>query len=264
MKGINMKRFDRKVAMITGAATGIGEACAYRFAEEGADIICIDFNQEENEATARRCEEMGARTLVFTADVSDEKRAGEIMAEVTKSFGTIDILVCSAGIYTGSLIPDVTMQQWRRMLEINLTGTFIYNQAVTPVMMKQHSGSIINISSMAGKTSWPATAEYSASKSGVIGMTRSVAMELGQYGVRANAICPGNTVTAMVKRVAKEIGGLSGMSADQWLDMRAGDCALKRLAEPWEIAGIAAFLASKDAGYITGQAIEADGGIILS
>ncbi len=259
-----MKRFEGKTVMITGSATGIGEACAYRFAEEGADIICIDANREENEKSALRCEELGARTLAFTADVSDESRSETILKECKEAFETIDILVCSAGIYSGSLIPDVTMEQWRRMLEINLTGTFIYNQAVTPLMMKQKSGSIINISSMAGKTSWPATAEYSASKSGVIGMTRSVAMELGQYGIRANAICPGNTVTEMVKRVAKEIGGLSGMSAQQWLDMRAADCALKRLAQPWEIAGIAAFLASKDAGYITGQAIEADGGIILS
>jgi NAD(P)-dependent dehydrogenase (short-subunit alcohol dehydrogenase family) len=130
--------------------------------------------------------------------------------------------------------------------------------------MEQRSGSIINISSMAGKTSWSASAEYSASKSGVIGLTRSVAMELAPYGATANAVCPGNTLTDMVHNVAGMVGGRDGLNAEEWLKMRANDCPMKRLAEPWEIAGVVAFLASQDSRYLTGQAIEVDGGLVMS
>jgi NAD(P)-dependent dehydrogenase (short-subunit alcohol dehydrogenase family) len=117
---------------------------------------------------------------------------------------------------------------------------------------------------MAGKTSWPASAEYSSSKSGVIGLTRSVAMELAPYGATANALCPGNTLTDMVRSVAEKVGGLDGFSGEEWLQNRANDCPMGRLAEPWEMAGVIAFLASEDARYLTGQAIEVDGGMVMS
>ncbi len=131
-------------------------------------------------------------------------------------------------------------------------------------MITQGSGSIINIASMAAKTSWPDSAEYSATKSGVIGITRSVAMELGPHGITANAVCPGNTLTEMVAEVSDQVGARLGMTGSEWLEMRANDTALKRLADPSEIAGVIAFLASDDARYLTGQSIEVDGGIILS
>jgi len=172
--------------------------------------------------------------------------------------------VASAGIYTGSPLVDVPQDQWQRTIDINLTGVFLTNQVIAPIMMKQESGSIINLSSMAGKTSWPASAEYSASKSGVIGLTRSVAMELAPYGATVNAVCPGNTLTDMVRNVAVKVGALDGLSGEGWLKQRAMDCPMKRLAEPWEIAGVIAFLASEDSRYLTGQAIEVDGGLIMS
>ena len=130
-------------------------------------------------------------------------------------------------------------------------------------MIEQGRGTIVNISSMAGKTSWPYSAEYSATKSGVIGISRSAAMELGPHGITVNALCPGNTLTAMVHEVATEIGATLDMTGDEWLEMRAQDTALKRLAAPEEIAGVIAFLASDDARYLTGQAIEVDGGLVL-
>lgn len=260
-----MKRFESMTVLITGAATGIGAACALRFAEEGADIISVDINETDNEKTLSECESrFGVRTRSCIRDVRDENGARETVPEAAADFGSIDVLVCSAGIYAGGAIPDVTMEMWRKVLDINLTGTFLYNQAVIPVMMKQKAGSIINISSMAGKISWPASAEYSSSKSGVIGLTRSVAMELAPCGATANTLCPGNTLTEMVRNVSKVVGKREGMTGEEWLAMRAGDCPMKRLAEPREIAGIVAFLASEDSRYITGQAISADGGMVLS
>jgi NAD(P)-dependent dehydrogenase (short-subunit alcohol dehydrogenase family) len=259
-----MKRFEKQVAVITGAANGIGQACAHRFAQEGANIACLDMADDKNEAVADECRAFGVEALAFHCDVTDAENLAAIVKTVMDKWGRIDVLVASAGIYTGTPLADVPLKQWQRTIDINLTGTFLSNQAVAPIMIAQKSGSIINISSMAGKTSWPASAEYSASKSGVIGLTRSVAMELAPHGATANAICPGNTLTDMVRGVAAKVGALDGMTGEEWLQMRANDCPMKRVAEPWEIAGVTAFLASQDSRYMTGQALEVDGGLIMS
>jgi len=259
-----MKRFENQVVVITGGANGIGQACAHRFAEEGAKIACLDMADDKNEATAAECRKFGVEAMALHCDVTDAANTADIVKTVMEKWGRIDVMVASAGIYTGTPLVDVPLKQWQRTIDINLTGTFLSNQAVVPIMIAQKSGSIINISSMAGKTSWVASAEYSASKSGVIGLTRSVAMELAPFGATANAVCPGNTLTDMVRGVASKVGALDGMSGEDWLKMRANDCPMKRIAEPWEIAGVVAFLASKDSRYLTGQALEVDGGLIMS
>lgn len=258
-----MRRFEEQVVIVTGAATGIGRAAALRFAKEGASVACLDVNDKENEATAASCRVAGVEALTLHCDVTSKTEQTQAVKEAVERWGRVDVLVASAGIYSGSPLPGVPLERWRRLLEVNLTGVFLSNQAVAPIMMEQRSGSIVNISSMAGKTSFPDSAEYSASKSGVIGLTRSVAMELGPYGVTANAVCPGNTLTDMVRQVAAKVGANLEMTAEEWLQMRAHDTALNRLAEPWEIAGVIAFLASDDARYITGQSIEVDGGVVL-
>ena len=259
-----MKRFVDQVVMITGAANGIGQACAYRFAEEGARIACLDLAEDANEATAVACRDLGVAALAMRCDVTDGESVKTAVDTIMEKWGRIDVLVASAGIYTGTPLAEVPLPQWQRTIDINLTGAFLTNQAIAPILMAQGSGSIINLSSMAGKTSWVASAEYSASKSGVIGLTRSVAMELAPYGATANAVCPGNTLTDMVRGVAGKVGALDGMTGEEWLQMRANDCPMKRLAEPWEMAGVIAFLASEDSRYLTGQAIEVDGGMIMS
>ena len=259
-----MKRFKNQVVVITGAANGIGKACALRFAEEGANIACLDLADKANEAAAAECRERGVDALALNCNVTVKESIQTAIDTTQKQWGRLDILVASAGIYTGSSLAEVPIEQWQRTIDINLTGVFLTNQIVAPILMEQKSGSIINLSSMAGKTSWPASAEYSASKSGVIGLTRSVAMEMAPYGPTANAVCPGNTLTEMVRGVAEKVGKIDGLTGDEWLKLRASETPMNRLAEPWEIAGVIAFLASEDARYLTGQAIEVDGGLIMS
>ncbi len=259
-----MKRFVDQVVMITGAANGIGRAAAVRFAGEGARVACLDLDEKHNQEAADQCRDQGAEVLALTCDVTKRKSIQSAVDTILEKWERIDVLVASAGIYTGSPLDEVSEEEWQRTLDINLTGVFLTNQAVAPILMENQSGSIINLSSMAGKTSWPASAAYSASKSGVIGLTRSVAMEMAPFGPTANAVCPGNTLTDMVRNVAKKVGKADGLSAQEWLEMRANDCPMKRLAEPWEIAGVISFLASEDSRYLTGQALEVDGGIILS
>lgn len=202
--------------------------------------------------------------MALSCDVRSRPGQEAAFAAVLEEWGRIDVLVACAGVYVGGPLPDIPPERWEDLVAVNLTGVLVSNSLVAPIMIEQGRGAIVNISSMAGKTSWPNSAEYSATKSGVIGLTRSAAMELGPHGITVNAVCPGNTLTAMVRQVAAEIGATLGMTADQWLASRAEDTALKRLAEPEEIAGVIAFLASDDARYITGQSIEADGGLILS
>ncbi len=257
------RRFVGQVAFITGGAKGIGRACALRFAQEGAHVASFDLDQAANQETVAGCRELGVEALAITGDVRDREAVQGAVAQLMERWGHLDVVVASAGIFTGGPLDQVPLEEWQKTLATNLTGVFLVNQAVAPILRSQGRGSIINISSMAGKTSFPGNAAYSASKSGVIGLTRSVAMELAPYGVTVNALCPGNTLTDMVRQVAEQIGGSLGMSGEAWLAMRAEDCPMKRIAEPWEMAGVVAFLASEDARYLTGQAIEVDGGMVL-
>ena len=259
-----MRRFEGQTVVITGSATGIGEATALRFAAEGARVACLDVNEADNDATAAAARAEGVEAMALACDVRSRSDQRAAFDEVTTAWGRIDVLVASAGIYVGGPLPEIPPDRWDDIVAVNLTGVLVSNSLAAPVMIAQGRGSIVNISSMAAKTSWPYSAEYSATKSGVIGITRSAAMELGPYGITVNAVCAGNTLTDMVRKVAAEIGPTVGMTGEEWLEMRAGDTALKRLAQPEEIAGVAAFLASDDARYLTGQAIEVDGGLVLS
>lgn len=261
---MELERFSNHVAIITGAASGIGRACAIRFAQEGANVACLDFDAARNQEAAEECRAFGGEAIALRGDVSRPEDIQAAVQATMDRWGRIDVLVAAAGIYSGSPLAEVPLKQWQRLIDINLTGVFLVNQAVVPILIQQRSGSIINISSMAGKTSWPASAEYSASKSGVIGLTRSVAMELAPHGATCNAVCPGNTLTDMVRNVAGIIAGRDGVDAEEWLRLRVQDCPMKRFAEPWEIAGVVAFLASPDSRYLTGQAIEVDGGMVMS
>ena len=259
-----MRRFEDQVVVVTGSATGIGAATVRRFAAEGARVACLDINEADNTATAQAARSQGIEAMALACDVRSRHDQQSAFEQVTATWGRIDVLVASAGIYVGGPLAEIPAERWEDILAVNLTGVLVSNSLVAPVMTAQGRGSIINIASMAAKTSWPFSAEYSATKSGVVGITRSAAMELGPHGVTVNAVCAGNTLTDMVRKVAAEVGAAVGMTAQEWLDMRADDTAVKRLARPEEIAGVVAFLASDDARYLTGQAIEVDGGLVLS
>ena len=259
-----MRRFEDQVVVVTGSATGIGAATVRRFAAEGARVACLDINEADNTATAQAARSQGIEAMALACDVRSRHDQQSAFERVTAAWGRIDVLVASAGIYVGGPLSEIPAERWEDILAVNLTGVLVSNSLVAPVMTAQGRGSIINIASMAAKTSWPFSAEYSATKSGVVGITRSAAMELGPHGVTVNAVCAGNTLTDMVRKVAAEVGAAVGMTAQEWLDMRADDTAVKRLARPEEIAGVVAFLASDDARYLTGQAIEVDGGLVLS
>ena len=259
-----MRRFEDQVVVITGSATGIGAATALRFAAEGANVACLDINEADNDATAAAARSEGIKAMALRCDVRSSADQQAAFDRVMEAWGRIDVLVACAGIYVGGPLPEIPLDRWEDIVAVNLTGVLISSSLAAPVMTAQGRGSIVNIASMAAKTSWPFSAEYSGTKSGVVGITRSAAMELGPHGITVNAVCAGNTLTDMVRKVAAEIGATLGMTAEEWLDMRANDTALKRLARPEEIAGVVAFLASDDARYLTGQAIEVDGGLVLS
>ena len=259
-----MRRFAEQVLVITGSATGIGAATVRRFAAEGANVACLDINEADNDATAAAARTEGVEAMTLRCDVRSADDQQAAFDRVMEAWGRIDVLVACAGVYVGGPLPEIPLDRWEDIVAVNLTGVLISNRLAAPVMTAQGRGSIINIASMAAKTSWPYSAEYSGTKSGVVGITRSAAMELGPHGITVNAVCAGNTLTDMVRKVAGEVGATVGMTAAEWLDMRANDTAVKRLARPEEIAGVVAFLASDDARYLTGQAIEVDGGLILS
>lgn len=276
-------RFVGKVAVVTGGARGIGRACALRFAREGARVAVLDIEHALAErvadeaagvfhgSTAHQTLVIGGAqdveqelpSIALACDVRQATQLAGAVDRILELWGQIDVWINNAGVYSGSPLLEVLLEDWERTLDTNLTGVFLGCRAVAPVMRRQRSGRIVNLSSMAGKTSWPGTAEYSASKSAVIGLTRSVALDMAPYGVTVNAVCPGNTLTDMVRQVAATIGARDKITGDAWLAMRANDCPLKRLASPEEIAGPIAFLASDEARYITGQAISIDGGMVL-
>ena len=218
-----VKRFEERVAAVTGGAKGIGRACCLRFAEEGAKVAVLDLAMEDAAQTAAECEKLsGQPALALRCNVADAASVDAALNAVVDAWGSLDVVVASAGIYSGQPLVEVPLDAWQKVIDVDLTGVFLTNKTAATIMTTQHCGAaIINISSMAGKTSWAASAQYSAAKSGVIGLTRSVAMELAPYGITVNAVCPGNTSTEMVQGVAATIAARDGLTSAEWLKLRA-------------------------------------------
>jgi 3-oxoacyl-(acyl-carrier-protein) reductase len=242
-------RLKDKVAIITGAGSGIGEATALRFVKEGAKVVINDVNLEGANSVLEKIKEMGGKAIVLKADISKKEEVEGMMQKVVEHFGKLDILVNNAGINRDAFTKKMTEEDWDLVIRINLKGTFLCCQAAINTMGKQGFGRIINTSSI-GSLGNPGQANYSASKSGVIGLTKTLALECARYGITVNCVAPGATKTPMTVKMPENI-----------FQMITEKIPLKRWAEPDEIANMHVFLASDEASYITGQVIFVDGGI---
>jgi len=258
-------RLEGKIALITGGGRGIGRAVAVAFAREGAGVAVVARTAGEVERVASEVkEECGVQTMHATCDVSDAGEVARVVALVADGFGRgCDILVNNAGIAESAPITKTDDAHWRRHLAVNLDGTFYCTRAALPSMIERGWGRIINIASIAGKTGAPYIAAYSASKHGVVGLTRSVALEVALKGITVNAICPGYVDTDMTTRAVEQIETKTGRTAADALEAIKRMSPQNRLVTSEEVAALALLLASEEGRGITGQAINVDGGSVL-
>ena len=238
-----MKLLEGKVAVVTGAARGIGKEIALKYASEGADIAFTDLVIDENgKKTEEEIAALGVRCKGYPSDASDFAATEAVVEEIKKDFGRIDVLVNNAGITMDGLMLRMTEKQWDKVISVNLKSAFNYIHAVLPIMMRQKSGSIINMASVVGVHGNAGQANYAASKAGLIALAKSIAQEVGSRGIRANAIAPGFIETAMTEALPAEV-------REEW----ASKIPLRRGGKVEDIANVATFLASDMAGYVTGR-----------
>jgi NAD(P)-dependent dehydrogenase (short-subunit alcohol dehydrogenase family) len=240
---------ENRVAIVTGAGRGIGEAIALKLAKKGAHVVVSDIDQASARSTTRRAESHGHRALAIEADVADRTQVFELVKSTIGELGRVDILVNNAGIACSGTLLKLTDEAWDQVLDVNLKGIFHMTQAVAPHMIEARYGKIVNISSIYGRTGTIGDSNYSASKAGIVGFTKSVARELARYQINVNAILPGMVDTPLLRGIP-----------DKYLKPMIEEIPLRRVAAPEDIANVAAFLASEDSSYITGAAIEVTGG----
>lgn len=246
-----MKLLEGKTAVITGAARGIGKAIAIKFAQEGANIAFTDLAIDDNmKATESEIESFGVKAKGYASNAANFEDTHKVVGEIIKDFGNINILVNNAGITRDGLILRMSEQQWDIVINVNLKSAFNFIHAVTPIMMKQKSGSIINMSSVVGVSGNAGQSNYSASKAGLIGLAKSAAAELGSRGIRANAVAPGFIISDMTAQLSDEV-------RDSWIK----DIPLRRGGTPEDVANVCTFLASDLSSYVSGQVIHCDGGM---
>lgn len=234
---------------MTGAARGIGKAIALKFAEAGADVAFTDLAIDENAAaTEKAINDMGVRGKAYASNAADFEGTEQVVKQIAEDFGRIDILVNNAGITRDGLMMRMSEQQWDMVINVNLKSAFNFIHAVTPIMVRQKSGSIINMSSVVGVSGNAGQANYSASKAGMIGLAKSIAKELGPRGIRANAIAPGFIITEMTDQLSEEV-------KEGW----AKQIPLRRGGTPEDVANTCLFLASDLSSYVSGQVINVCG-----
>lgn len=245
-------RLQDQVALVTGGARGIGKQIALTLAKEGAHIVIFDVNMDEAAKTQGQIEALGRQTLAFKVDVTDSKQVEESIIKILDKFKRVDILVNNAGITRDALLLRMADSDWDAVINVNLKGTFICTKCVSKVMIKQVYGRIINIASIIGLIGNVGQANYSASKAGIIALTKTAAKELARRNINVNAIAPGFISTDMTAKLPDEIKA-------KMLSV----IPLNRFGEPADVANLCLFLASQESAYITGQVITVDGGMVM-
>jgi 3-oxoacyl-[acyl-carrier protein] reductase len=247
-----MNDLNGKVAIVTGASSGIGQAIALAMAQAGADVVVCGQNQERLAASAAKVTEAGRKVLQYAMNISQADPVQQMVEDVQKQWGHIDIMVNNAGVTRDGLIIRMSEQDWDDVMTINLKSVFLCSKAVAKVMMKQRSGSIVNIASIIGLIGNPGQSNYSASKGGIIAFTKSIARELSSRNIRANAIAPGFIETPMTEKIPEAL-------QKKMLE----SIPLGRYGKPEDVANLAVFLGSERAAYITGQVISICGGMVM-
>ncbi|HZG87804.1 3-oxoacyl-ACP reductase FabG [Paenibacillus sp.] len=245
-------RLQGKVAVITGAGNGIGLETALTFAREGARVAVAEFDAEAGEAAALRIREEGGDAAFFPVDVSDWDSVQRMAAAIAERYGRIDVLVNNAGITQDAMLSKMSVEQWRKVIDVNLDGVFYCTKAIAPYMVQQGKGKIINTSSVVGVHGNIGQTNYAATKAGVIGMTKTWAKELGFKGVNVNAVAPGYIETGMVAKVPEKV-----------LTAMIERVPLRRLGRPADVANAYLYLASDDADYVNGTVLEVNGGLVI-
>ena len=252
-------KLQGKSALVTGAGRGIGRAIALRLAREGADVTVNDINEQNAVAVAKEIESTGRRAQPVVADVTNTDQIEEMVNRHREMFGGLDILINNAGIVVVKSLFEHTVEDWERVLRIDLTSIYLCCRAAAPIMIAQKSGKIINTASMGGIRAQPLYAAYCAAKAGVISLTESLSKELIQHNIQVNAVCPGIIDTEMWVHVDREGSSVTGIPS--YMESRVATVGMKRPGTPDEVAAMYAFLASSDADYITGEAFKIHGGV---
>ena len=247
-----MFKLSKKVAVVTGASRGIGRSMAETYARAGAHVICVSRNEDALNVVADGIKSNGGSASVTAINVSNLEKFQNLIKNTTDTYGSVDILVNNAGITRDTLIVRMSEEDWDTVIDVNLKGAFNGIKAVTRTMMKQRFGRIINISSVVGLTGNAGQVNYAASKAGLIGLTKATAKEIGSRGITVNCIAPGYIATDM-----------TGQMDDKAKDLLISQIPLGRIGSPDDIAATALFLASDEAGYITGQTFTVDGGMVM-
>jgi 3-oxoacyl-[acyl-carrier protein] reductase len=242
-------RLKDKKAIVTGAGQGIGRSIALKIAEEGADVVIAEMNPDTGTQTAREVEALGRKALFISVDVANPKQVQAMVEQVLKAWKGIDILVNNAGFDRPGNLLKVKEEDWDAVLGVHLKGTLNCIQAVAPHMIEKGYGKIVNLSSVWGKRGAVSEISYSSAKAGIIGLTKSVARELGRYQINVNAILPGLILTPTIAKMA-----------EKYQNMIIENTPLKRIGQPEEVANVVAFLVSDEASFVTGAMVEVSGG----
>jgi NAD(P)-dependent dehydrogenase (short-subunit alcohol dehydrogenase family) len=254
---------EGQVAIVTGAGRGIGRATALELARMGADIVVAELDRAGAERTAAEVKGLGHRVSVVPTDVTSHADLQTMVERTRAEFGRIDVLVNNAGIYRAASTLDVTEEHWDAVMNLNAKAVFFASRAVLPTMIAQKRGTIISLASMAGKIGGRANLPYNASKAAVISITKSLALAHAADGIRVNCVCPGFVETDMWTAVARDQGALLGLSPEEFTRQRLAQVPLGRMERPEDVANVIGFLASSRSAYMTGQAINVTGGLVM-